>query len=175
MQQGLDVFYHYKSDSDIPLPFRVVAALGDPMQIAMAGLVISLSQRSGVLLAGGTQMLAVYALTRAIAHVSDLSWDSDQVVVGTTPWVTDDPTGDTIGLAKEIGDVPLITSNLSFKQSRFAELRSYENGFVKEGVGAGGSAIAANLQESWGPVDILQAVEAELQRLQDYTQPYAIA
>jgi hypothetical protein len=48
-------------------PFKLVAAVGDPMQIAAAGMAIAASRRCGVLLAGGTQMLAVYALAQALA------------------------------------------------------------------------------------------------------------
>ncbi len=164
VEQGLYTFGRYQVDSEVPLPFRAVAALGDPMQIAVAGLVIALSRSCGVLLAGGTQMLAVYALTRAIADATDLPWDPEQVVVGTTPWVADDPHADAIGLAKLIGDVPFITSNLSFKASPIPALSAYDQGYVKEGVGAGGSAIAAYLHRSLGPTEIVSIVEAEVQR-----------
>ena len=119
-------------------PLALVAAVGDPMQIVVAGMAIAASQTTGVLLAGGTQMLAVYGLLRAIAQTSNLDWRPEQIVVGTTRWVAEDPTGDTVGLAKLIGSVPLLATQLSFADSRFQTLRSYEQGFVKEGVGAGG-------------------------------------
>lgn len=171
VRQGLDTFELYQSHPEIPEPFRVVAALGDPMQIAVAGLALALSQTRGVLLAGGTQMLAVYALILAINQAMDLDCNLDQIVVGTTPWVVDDPSGDTVGLAKSIGHVALMTSNLSFHQSRFPELRAYESGYVKEGVGAGGCAIAAHLHQNWGSQDILQATEASLRQYQQHDQP----
>ena len=59
VQKGLSFLNHYQADSEIPFSFRAVATLGDPMQIAVAGLAMSLSQHCGVMLAGGTQMLAV--------------------------------------------------------------------------------------------------------------------
>ena len=164
VQQGLSVFNHYQSDSDIPLPFRAVAAVGDPMQIAMAGLALSLSQTCGVLLAGGTQMLAVYALMDAIAKETDFKWNREEVVVGTTPWVAKDPTGDTIGLAKEIGNVSLMNGDINFQRSQFSELKAYEQGFVKEGVGAGGCAIGAYLHQNWSSQEILDAVESSIAR-----------
>lgn len=167
VQQGLYTFHRYHTNCAIPLPFRAVASLGDPMQIAVAGLALSLSQSCGVLLAGGTQMLAVFALARAIAQTTDIPWNPDQIVVGTTSWVADDQSADAIGLAKIIGDVPFLASRLSFKNSRFVALQAYEQGFVKEGVGAGGSAIAAYLQASMGSADILTVVEAELQQYQE--------
>ncbi|MBD2093121.1 TIGR00303 family protein [Microcoleus sp. FACHB-1515] len=140
-------------------PLKVVAAVGDPMQIAVAGMAIAASRSIGVLLAGGTQMLAVYALLRAIAHCRSLAWQGDRVVVGTTRWVAEDPTGDTVGLAKLL-DAPLVATRLSFANSRFDQLRAYEQGFVKEGVGAGGMAIAAHLYQGWQQTELLQAIEA---------------
>ena len=145
--------------SEIPAsPLSLVAAVGDPMQIAVAGMAIAASRRCGVMLAGGTQMLAVYALITAIAQTEALSWQPDQVVVGTTRWVAEDPTGDTIGLAKLL-EAPLLATQLSFAQSRYEALAAYERGFVKEGVGAGGSAIAATLNQGWGQAQLLEAIE----------------
>jgi uncharacterized protein (TIGR00303 family) len=139
-------------------PTHVIAAVGDPMQITIAGMAIAISQSCGVLLAGGTQMLAVYALIRAIALSRSLDWHPQQVIVGTTGWVADDPTGDTVGLAHEIG-APLLATQLSFTQSCFDSLRAYEHGYVKEGVGAGGCAIAAHLYSGWNQEQLLIAIE----------------
>ncbi len=141
-------------------PLAIAAAVGDPMQVVVAGMAIAASQQGGVLLAGGTQMLAVFALARAIAQAEALSWEPEQIIVGTTRWVTEDPTGDTVGLAAEVGDVPLVATPLSFANSRYQQLRAYEQGFVKEGVGAGGCAIAAQLYQGWSSDQILQAVDA---------------
>lgn len=138
---------------------KVLAAVGDPMQIAVAGMAIAASQTCGVLLAGGTQMLAVYALIQAITQAQNLPWQPLQVMVGTTRWVAEDPTGDTVGLAKILG-APLSATQLSFAQSQYATLRAYEQGFVKEGVGAGGCAIAAHLYQNWGQKQMLAAIEA---------------
>lgn len=150
------------------------------MQIVAAGMAIAASRRCGVLLAGGTQMLAVYALARAFAFTqrdtstaqpdpgiaahSSLTWEPKQVVVGTTRWVAEDPTGDTVGLAREIGGVPLLATQLSFASSRYPQLRAYEQGYVKEGVGAGGCAIAASLYQGWDTAQVLQAIEVLVER-----------
>ncbi len=148
---------------------KLVAAVGDPMQIAAAGMAMAASRRCGVLLAGGTQMLAVYTLAQALAESglaypsiiegNSLAWQPAQVVVGTTRWVAEDSTGDTVGLAKDIGSVPLLATQLSFSQSRYPQLHSYEQGYVKEGVGAGGCAIAAQLYKGWNSAELLQAIE----------------
>ncbi|MEP0888327.1 nicotinate mononucleotide-dependent phosphoribosyltransferase CobT [Leptolyngbya sp. FACHB-16] len=140
-------------------PFEVVAAMGDPMQPVVAGAAIAASHHAPVLLAGGTQMLAIYALMQALRPV--YPWTSEQVVVGTTRWVAEDATGDTVGLADLLG-APLLATQLNFTGSSLEPLRAYERGFVKEGVGAGGCAIAAHLQ-GWDALTLMAQVEALLQ------------
>lgn len=172
-------------------PFQLVAAVGDPMQIAAAGMVIAATRSCGVLLAGGTQMLAVYALAQALSQqptsiyetlmgeeetgkegflplsnppIAPLIWQPERIVVGTTRWVAEDPTGDTVGLARDIGGVTLLATQLSFATSRYPQLQAYEQGYVKEGVGAGGCAIATHLYQGWNTVQLLQAIEALVER-----------
>ena len=142
------------------------------MQVVVAGMAIAASRSCGVLLAGGTQMLAVYALMSAIAQAYALSWRPEEVVVGTTRWVAEDPTGGTVKLAQLIGrnnstpdgvSPPLLATGLSFADSRYPQLRAYEQGFVKEGMGAGGTCIAAHLIQDWQQHHLLEAIEALLE------------
>ncbi|MBD1872050.1 TIGR00303 family protein [Nodosilinea sp. FACHB-131] len=156
---------------DRPHPLAVAAAVGDPMQPVVAGMAIAASRTKPVLLAGGTQMLAVYALMVAMAAAEGCEWNPQNVVVGTTRWVAEDATGDTVGLA-ELTGACLLATRLSFAESRFEALRAYERGFVKEGVGAGGCAIAASLYQNWGQPELLGAVEALLEQksLRDRSQ-----
>ncbi len=140
---------------------KIVAAVGDPMQPVVAGMAMAASQVKPVMLAGGTQMLAVYGLMNALAKAHAYDWSPQRVVIGTTRWVAEDPTGDTVGLAKAV-KATLLASQLSFRQSRFAALRAYEAGFVKEGVGAGACAIAASLYQGWDQSQLLTAVESLL-------------
>lgn len=154
-------------------PLEIVAALGDPMQIVVAGMAIAVSNHCGVLLAGGTQMLAVYALACAIANAENLPWEAENIVVGTTRWVAEDPTGATVELAQTIGKAnsftptpPLIATQLDFSHSRFPQLQAYERGFVKEGVGAGGIAIASHLYANWSNSQLVEAVEKQLELYQ---------
>lgn len=155
-------------------PLQLVAAVGDPMQVVVAGMAIAASRSCGVMLAGGTQMLAVYALISAIAQAYALSWQPEEVVVGTTRWVAEDPTGATVDLALSLGKgsltqsggtPPLLATHLSFADSRYPQLRAYEQGFVKEGMGAGAACIAAHLSQDWQQHQLLAAIEAQLERL----------
>ncbi|WP_375478622.1 nicotinate mononucleotide-dependent phosphoribosyltransferase CobT [uncultured Nostoc sp.] len=155
-------------------PLELVAAVGDPMQVVVAGMAIAASRSCGVMLAGGTQMLAVYALMSAIAQAYALSWQPEAVVVGTTRWVAEDPTGATVDLALNLGKnsltssgetPPLLATHLSFADSRYPQLRAYEQGFVKEGIGAGAACIAAHLSQDWQQHQLLTAIEAQLERI----------
>jgi NaMN:DMB phosphoribosyltransferase len=93
-----------------------------------------------VLLAGGSQMVAVAALVLALGGRTAL----ERVAVGTTRWVVEDPAADVTGLAREIDpDLAVLAVNLDFSNSRHPGLHEYERFAVKEGVGAGGACIAA--------------------------------
>jgi len=164
--------------------FAAVEAVGDPMQVVAAALALAASKRMGVLLAGGSQMLAVYALIKAIClgskrspagklpasdlSASDLSAGnpaseqivSERIVVGTTRWVIEDKSADTVFIARAVG-APYLASEISFRQSLHEPLRDYERGFVKEGVGAGGCAIAASLLSGWTQRQLREAVESD--------------
>jgi uncharacterized protein (TIGR00303 family) len=156
VEQGLsnaDIVHHSSE------PFTLVSAIGDPMQIAAAGMAIAASRRTGVMLAGGTQMLAVYALIEAIANYHNVSARLSSIVVGTTRWVAEDLTGNTVGLANTVGGVPLLATGLSFATSRYPSFRAYASGYVKEGVGAGGCAIAAHLKQNWTSTQLLTSIE----------------
>ncbi|ALF53659.1 hypothetical protein ACX27_13735 [Nostoc piscinale CENA21] len=167
VQSGLQ---HIPDDAD---PLKIVAAVGDPMQVVLAGMAIAASRRCGVILAGGTQMLAVYALTTAISQAHNLFWQPAEVIVGTTRWVAEDPTGGTVDLAlsldkssKHPGTIPpLLSTQLNFANSRYPQLQVYEQGFVKEGVGAGAACIAAYLYQNWQQSQLLAAIEDQFQRL----------
>jgi uncharacterized protein (TIGR00303 family) len=162
------------SSSALVDPLKLVAAVGDPMQVVVAGMAIAASRSCGVMLAGGTQMLAVYALMSAIAQAYALSWQPAQVVVGTTRWVAEDSTGGTVDLALSLGKnrltqsggtPALLATGLSFIDSCYPQLRAYEQGFVKEGMGAGAACIAAHLSQDWQQHQLLAAIEDQLQRL----------
>ncbi|MEM6450858.1 MAG: nicotinate mononucleotide-dependent phosphoribosyltransferase CobT [Cyanobacteria bacterium P01_D01_bin.105] len=159
VRQGLSI---WQQRPHLNSAFTAVAALGDPMQVVAAAIAITASKTTGVLLAGGAQMLAVYALVKAICNAIGEPV-SPKIVVGTTRWVIEDKHADTVAIARAVG-APYLASELNFSQSPYAQLQAYERGFVKEGMAAGGCAIAASLHQGWGPSRIRQAVEIELRR-----------
>ncbi|MEB3293010.1 MAG: TIGR00303 family protein [Synechococcales bacterium] len=165
VQQGLNLAQIDRTHPEFPL--QLIAAVGDPMQPVVAGMAIAASRTCGVLLAGGTQMLAVYALAHALQKRLQLDWQVEQILIGTTRWVAEDPTADTVGLATLIEGAPLIATQLNFSQSSLEVLQMYEKGFVKEGVGAGASAIAATLYQQWDNQQCVRAIETQINKLRD--------
>jgi uncharacterized protein (TIGR00303 family) len=110
---------------------EAAAEVGDPMQIAAASYVAALPENVEVVLAGGTQMLAVAALLRDLGVKRD-------ILVATTKYVANDKTSCFERYAREIG-VRTYAAPLDFSRSKYRGLSDYENGFIKEGVGMGGA------------------------------------
>ncbi|MFQ5815960.1 MAG: nicotinate mononucleotide-dependent phosphoribosyltransferase CobT, partial [Candidatus Hydrothermarchaeaceae archaeon] len=121
-------------------PIGAVEALGDPMMPAFAGVVLGAAEEVPVLMAGGTQMTAVLAIVAAS------NAKLDNIAIGTTRWIVEDESSDIGGTVEQIARVPIIYTELSFAGSKYPGLRIYEEGVVKEGVGAGGTAISASLK-----------------------------
>jgi uncharacterized protein (TIGR00303 family) len=149
-------------------PLAAVAVLGDPMQPAAAGIAAgAISHGCPVLLAGGTQMIAVLALLQRLTPSrlegegggEGATISAPMVAVATTRWVVDDPLSDATGLIAELGSFPLLATALSFADARYQLLRRYEDFLVKEGVGAGGAAVAAALAADIAPEQIAAQVE----------------
>jgi uncharacterized protein (TIGR00303 family) len=133
-------------------PLAAVRHVGDPMQPLAAG--IAIGAGCDVLLAGGSQMVAVAALIHA------LTGGVDRLAIGTTRWVVDDPSADIVGLVQDLSpDLPLLAANLDFSRSRHKGLREYERFMVKEGVGAGGACIAALLATGVSLADLHAAID----------------
>jgi uncharacterized protein (TIGR00303 family) len=146
-------------------PIEAAAAVGDPMQPAVAGLALGALEGGPVLLAGGTQMAAVLALMLAQERREGREVPLEWLGVATTRWVAEDPQADLRGLARQLGRTPFLAANLDFSASRHPALRRYEEFLVKEGVGAGGVAVAVMLLLGLGPQELLPAIEGTYERL----------
>ena len=107
------------------------AEVGDPMQIAVASFVSALPKDAEVVLAGGTQMMAVAALLRDMK-------ENRPLLVATTKYICQDKSSCFIEYAEKIG-VEWYSAPLDFSASKYPGLSDYEKGYVKEGVGMGGA------------------------------------
>ncbi len=136
-------------------PLLAVAAVGDPMQPFAAGVTMEAAKSALVVLAGGSQMLAVHALVNAIRATSFSGANS--ILVATTKWVAFDPAARSAELSR-LTTACFVAACPDFKQSRHAGLRAYEDGHVKEGVGAGASMAVANMR-GFSAQKILTAID----------------
>ena len=145
-------------------PFAVVANAGDPMIPTVSGILSSASECTNVILAGGTQMAAVLAFSKSI------SFNESNTAVGTTSYIVHDETANFVETVKQISDVPILVAKLKLGESKIPGLRSYNEGFVKEGAGAGGMSIASILKAGLDSTKLLLLAEKEYERITSLSQ-----
>ena len=140
-------------------PFEIVSQLGDPMIPTVAGILSTASELSRVILAGGTQMAAVLAFAKS------MGFEGKNTALGTTSYVTDDKSANLIETVSQILDIPILIAKLKLAESRISGLRSYAEGFVKEGAGAGGASIACMLKTGIDAKGLLDLTEKEYAKI----------
>ncbi len=140
-------------------PYDVIANAGDPMIPFVAGMLNTASEATNVILAGGTQMAAVIALAKSTGY------NENCVAIGTTSYIIDDKDANLLDMIKSISNIPVLSINLKLEDSKFSGLRAYSEGFVKEGVGAGGSVIASMLKTGADSQRLLEAIDKEYQQI----------
>jgi len=116
-------------------PLEIVRTTGDPMMAAAAGIVSGF--KGNILLAGGTQMLAVAALLKAMGK--------KMPAIAMTCYVRNDPDADIEGTGEAI-EVKIFSVDPGFGEIGHPGLARYCIGEVKEGMGAGGAMFLASLQ-----------------------------
>jgi len=131
--------------------FDVIAEVGDPVMVGVAGIAVGSSKP--VLLAGGTQMAA-------IAHIIKKIDESKDMAIATTVYVADDNTADMAG----ISPVTVIAADPGLGDSVKPGLRAYAEGFVKEGVGAGGATLLAYAR-GFSRREFLKEIEKDYERI----------
>ncbi len=166
-----------KRGSALDDPLNAVRLLGDPMQAVQAGITMSASRKVPVLLAGGTQMIAVAALIGALLNqpqalqtitlrgskelINDaLKMQLKNIAIATTAWVSEDESADLRSLMRQLPQaLPLYSAGLDFSTSRHKNLQLYEEGYVKEGVGAGALALSTMLYHDLDNLNFLPMIE----------------
>jgi uncharacterized protein (TIGR00303 family) len=121
-------------------PMKAIACMGDPMMPAVVGLVAGFQKTEiNVVLAGGTQMVAVYAL------IKHLGFDTEKIAIATTRYVVEDKSAHFIELTRNLGVPVVYVADPGFGKSILKGLHRYETGTIKEGAGAGGAMYLAGL------------------------------
>lgn len=130
-------------------PTEILAAVGDPVMLGVIG--IALGSEKPVILAGGTQMIAIANLIVRMGEID--------AVIATTNYVASDPNVDI-----SLSPFPVLVSDPMLGKSRYDGLIAYEKGFVKEGVGAGGLTLLTYLRGIDAEV-FLEEIERDYRRI----------
>ena len=142
-------------------PINIISELGDPMIAVVAGILSESSKITRVILAGGTQMTAVLAFAKRIGY------NKQNIAVGCTSYIIDDVDAKFLETIKQIDNIPVLSVDPLLSQSKFPGLKSYSEGFVKEGAGAGGCMIASLLKTRMTSEKLLELIEKEYQKISE--------
>ncbi|MEB3260697.1 MAG: TIGR00303 family protein [Cyanobacteriota bacterium] len=170
VDQGLGALRERLGEAGARDPLMVAAALGDPMQPLAAGLLLEATRGGApVMLAGGSQMAAVLALALALARPEERPRLNQATALATTRWVAGEPGSDLPSLLGRIGerwrvDPVAFHAALAFHGAGHPALARYEEGYVKEGVGAGGLALLWELSGG-APAELAQRCSLACHRL----------
>ncbi|MEM0203091.1 MAG: TIGR00303 family protein [Archaeoglobaceae archaeon] len=128
-------------------PIEVISAVGDPV---IAGIYGILSGCKKALLAGGTQMVAVANLAKNLRC---------EFAIATTEFVANDKSADL-----SLAPCRVFVAKIPLANSRYPGLRAYAEGFVKEGVGAGGMSFVA-YQRGVKEDEFLREIERDYEKI----------
>lgn len=128
-------------------PLRAIECVGDPMLAGNIGILCGAAKTVPAIVGGGTQLAAVMA--GAVAIHPELVGNFFQ---GTTRWLMNDPNSNMKKIMDSISEgIPIVYVNVDYSDSPYEGLQAYEWGFIKEGVGCGGSSVGA-IVESAGKI-----------------------
>ena len=150
-----DSLKRQKSDNTLD----IIANFGDPMMPVCAGILSTASENCHVILAGGTQMLAVLKLAKY------LGYNAGNSAIGCTSYIIDDSQAKFLTTLEQIDDVAVLSCDPCLHNSQHFGLRSYADGFVKEGAGAGGAIIASLLKTENHIEKLFSLFEKEYKRI----------
>lgn len=143
-------------------PFDAISLIGDPMIPSVTGIAQGVIDNGGrVMLAGGTQMCTILSILKR------LNVKTDKVFIGTTKYIFNDHNADFTNLVLSIdNNVSIFVSDLHLIESTKLGLKAFANGFVKEGVGAGGVSIATmiNANGKLNGKTLLKYIENEYEK-----------
>ena len=129
------------------------------MMPVCAGMLSSASKNCHVILAGGTQMLAVLQLAKHIGY------DAKNSAIGCTSYIVDDSQAKFLETLQQIDNLAVLSCDPCLHNSQHFGFRSYADGFVKEGAGAGGAIIASLLKTENSIEELFALFEQEYKRI----------
>jgi NaMN:DMB phosphoribosyltransferase len=126
------------------------------MQAYAAGYLLGrASKGQTTILAGGSQMIAVYRIASLLTKPELLATNS---LIATTKYVALDKEAKVKDLAAR-NKAPLVSVDPHLKNSVHQGLRAYEEGHVKEGVGAGAACLMAYTLAKISGEELLEEID----------------
>ena len=104
-------------------------------------------------------------MAAVLAFAKSTGFNEKNTVLGTTSYIIDDETANLVDTIKQISNIPILAAKLKLADSKIAGLRSYAEGFVKEGAGAGGTSIGCILKTGIDAERLLFLTEKEYERI----------
>jgi uncharacterized protein (TIGR00303 family) len=139
--------------------FQKLGIVSDNMLIFCAGFLLEASRRFHVVLAGGTQMAALLLIADKLREDVFMQIKSDNITLATTDWVLNDKKSNIKHLLSLLSYTPhAIYTKFSFANTEIEVLKKYDDGEVKEGVGAG-AALAYAFSNNISNAEILNEIE----------------
>lgn len=139
--------------------FEKLSLVSDNMLVFCAGFLLEASRRFHVVLAGGIQMATCLLVADKLREDILMRLKSDNITLATTAWVANDTNSNIRHILQQLSYTPnAIYTEFSFANAEIPILKKYDEGEVKEGVGAGASLAYANTN-SLTNQDVLEAVE----------------
>lgn len=136
-------------------PIEAIRAVGDPVLAALTGFARgALDANADVVLAGGTQLLAVAACLRHLGIEAEID-------LATTSYLRADPSANVDALAEAV-DVDITATDPGFDAVDHPAAAAYCRGEAKEGVGMGGA-----LRLAAAPATTMEAVRQRFIRIVD--------
>lgn len=140
--------------------FDKLGHTADNMLLFNAGFILAASRRFNIVLAGGTQMLAVLLIANKIAAMQAIHHDHRHIHLCTTKWIARDPHSDIQALIEQLDfRLKAYYADFTFEDAHIPVLKLYDEGEAKEGVGAG-AAIAYGYMQGLTRQQITARVEA---------------
>ncbi len=139
--------------------FEKLSIVSDNMLIFCAGFLVSASRRFHVVLAGGTQMAACLLVADALREDILMRVKHENITLATTSWVANDENSDIKNILSMLSYTPhAVHTSFTFEDSEIDILKKYDEGEVKEGVGAG-AALAYAKANNITNKELLEAIE----------------
>ena len=140
-----------------------LSLVSDNMLLFCAGFVLSVSEHSTIVLAGGTQMASCLLIADMLSTEQEIDFNPENIMLATTEWIRNDVSSDIAAILAELNfGIVALYGKFNFESANIPVLHAYDEGEAKEGVGAG-AAIAYGYTQDLDNDMIVREIERIMQ------------